>query len=75
MEMVGEYVDAGCSGMSSQNHPQLLKLLDDAKSSLFKHLLVYDISRLSRGAELPELITELQGAGVTMHFVDNKMVM
>ena len=75
MEVAGEYVDACRSGMSSQNRPQLLKLLDDAKSGLFKHLLVFDMSRLSRGPDFQELITELQGAGVTMHFVDNKVVM
>lgn len=73
-EVTREYVDAGCPGTSPKKCPQLLRLLDDAKAGLFKHLFVRDVARLSRGSEVWKLISELQDAGVTMHFVDDKMV-
>lgn len=74
MEVVGKYVDAGCSGSSSRNCPQLLKMLADAKAGLFAHLFVSDLSRLSRSKELWELIAELRGYGVSVHVVENGVV-
>lgn len=75
LEVAAEYVDAGCSGLSATARPQLRKLLADAGKGLFTHLIARDLSRLSRGPELWALIAELQRSGVSLHFVDNGMIM
>lgn len=69
-EVVGVYIDAGCSGSLLKTCPQLRKLLEDAKAVRFRHLLVDDLSRLSRGKELVAIVAELRSSRVTLHCVD-----
>lgn len=67
LEVVGVYLDVGCSGSSLRTCPQLRKLLEGAKAGRFRHLLALDLSRLSRGPELAEIVAELRRCGVALH--------
>lgn len=66
-EVVGVYIDIGCSGSSLQTCPQLRKVLGDAKAGNFRHLLVEDLSLLSRGPDLAAIVAELRCCGVALH--------
>lgn len=67
LEVVGEYVDAGCSGRSISSRPGLRRLMDDAKAGMIRNVLVYDLRRLSRGSNVRELVEELRSYGVRLH--------
>lgn len=66
-EVVGEYADGNCAGLSQSTCPQLRKLLEDAKAESFQHLLVRDFSRLSRGPELASIVNRLRRCEVALH--------
>lgn len=67
LEVVGEYADIGISGVSSRTRPGLRRLMADAKAGTFAHVLVYDLSRLSRGGDVWSLLNDLKRCGVSVH--------
>ena len=69
LEVGGEYVDAGCSGLSPATCPQLRRLLADAKAGLLAYVIVRDLSRLSRGPDLWAIVEELRRFGVILHCI------
>jgi Site-specific recombinases, DNA invertase Pin homologs len=75
LEVAGEYVDAGCSGLSPATCPQLRRLLGDAKAGLIAHVIIRDISRLSRGPGLWPIVDKLRGAGVALHCAEGGFTM
>ena len=71
-EIVREYNDAGRGGLSLDGLPQLRRLLKDAEQGSFQHLLIRDLSRLSRGPmEMSQAILgQLWRCGVTVRDPD-----
>lgn len=74
LEVVGEYMDVGCSGRSIHSRPGLRRLLDDARVGMIRDVLVLDLTRLSRGPNVWELVEELRSYGVRLHSSMEQMV-
>ncbi|WP_048745661.1 recombinase family protein [Paenibacillus sp. P22] len=62
------YVDAGVSGKSIENRPEILELLKDAKNGCFGQVLCLRLSRISRRlADLLHIVELLDQQNVKLH--------
>ena len=67
-ESVSEFVDEGESGATTGNRPGLQRLLIEAATKQFDLIVMYDVSRITRGgaSELWMLVYRLKGCGVQL---------
>lgn len=71
LELVGIYADEGKSGTKMKNRTQLLKLLKDARHSLFEVVLIKDVSRLARNTvDFLTSIRSLKALNIKVVFVN-----
>lgn len=61
--IVAEYVDMAVSG-TRRDRPNFLRMMADARTGLFEVLILWDLKRLSRGEDLPQLLAQLKFMGV-----------
>lgn len=61
--VTGVYADRAISGQR-QDRPEFLRMLADARAGEFDLLVLWDLKRLSRGEDMPQLLAQLQFMGV-----------
>lgn len=68
-EFAGVYADEGITGTNMKKRTQFLQMIEDAKAGKIDILLTKSISRFARNTvECLEVIRQLQGYGVQIHF-------
>ncbi len=75
LDVVKEYADRGTSGSTITERDNLQTLLAEAKALGILYVLIYDISRLSRGGQTDfwEIVKKLKQAGVMIYSCQHRM--
>ena len=75
LEVVKAYTDRGISGSTIAERDSLLTLFTEAKPLGIQFLLIYDVSRLSRGGQSDfwEIVKKLKQAGVVIYSCQHRM--
>lgn len=69
-KVVGEYVDRGISGKSTENREEFIRMMTDAKAGLFEEIIVWKMNRLSRNhLDLLKIYEELERINVSFRSI------
>lgn len=73
-EIYAEYVDVGVSGISTEDHHSLQRLLEDAEKQEFHEVIVWKFNRLARKfVDLLTVIQKLDTHTITFRSVTEKL--
>src|SRR5690242_7068655 len=62
-DVVATYADMAISG-ERRDRPEFLRMLADALAGKFDCLILWDLKRLSRGEDLPQVVAQLKYWGI-----------